>query len=148
MQFVGTQEYQLDDRNRVPIPPGYRAAFKDGGYIQGGTDAYLILHTPASFEQAAAVIEELPEETDEGEEARRDFYGSTWAIQPDAQGRVVMTREMLEHAALTREVIVVGTGRRMEIWDRANYASREEQRKASRRSAMNRRVATTGSEGA
>lgn len=148
LRFTGTVDYQLDDRNRVPIPPVFRAAFKDGGYVQAGTDAYLILHTEDSYAQAAEIIEALPEETDEGEEARRDFYASTWPIQPDGQGRVVMTKEMMAHAQLTREVTVAGVGRRMEIWDRARWEAREASRKATRKDSMNRRPGAGAGEGA
>ena len=143
MAFVGALDYQLDDRNRVPVPPAYRAAFKDGGYIQASTDTCLILHTNDSFAQAAERIEALPEETDDGEEARRDFYGSTWPVTPDGQGRVLMTKEMIEHAQLTKEVKVVGVGRRIEIWDRALWESREEQRRAVRKAALNGQLGAT-----
>jgi MraZ protein len=143
MAFVGAADYQLDDRNRVPVPPGYRSAFKDGGYIQASTDTCLILHTNESFAQAAERIEALPEETDEGEEARRDFYGSTWPVAPDGQGRVLLTKEMIEHARLGKEVKVVGVGRRLEVWDRALWEAREEQRKAVRKAALNGQLGAT-----
>jgi MraZ protein len=137
--FVGTFDYQLDDRNRIPIPPAYRAAFKDGGFLATGTDAYLVLHTPVSFEQAAAVFESLPEESDDGEDARRDFYANAFPVSPDGQGRVVLIERLIGHAGLKKEIRIVGVGRRMEIWDRETWEAREAQRKAVRKAAVNPR---------
>jgi MraZ protein len=137
MEFVGKFDYQLDDRNRVPIPPPYRAAFKDGGFVATGTGRHLVLHTPESFAQAAQVIEAQPEESDQGENVRRDFYANTWPIQPDGQGRVLLDKELILHAGLTKEIKIIGAGRRMEIWDRAAWDEAEPERKTARQAAVN-----------
>ncbi len=135
-QFVGTFDYVLDDRNRVPIPPAYRSAFDAGGYIATGTDPCLVIHTPESFERASKIIESLPEETKEGEDARRDFYGKVWLLQKDAQGRVTIREDLAKFAGLTRDVKVVGVGRRLEIWDSATFEAREKERQQARISAV------------
>lgn len=144
MRFVGTFDYVLDDRNRVPIPPAYRSAFDQGGYIATGTDPCLVLHTLESFARASEIIEAIPEETKEGEDARRDFYGKVWPLQKDAQGRVTIREDLARFAGLTKEVKVVGVGRRMEVWDAATYDSREPDRQEARVSAVQK---TQGQEG-
>jgi MraZ protein len=147
MRFVGKVDYQMDDRNRVPIPPMYRAAFKDGGYVGTGTGPFLILYTPESFEQTAAVLEALPPESDEGQDARRDFYANAWPIQPDGQGRVLLPPELIRHAGLGKVVKVVGTGTRMEIWDPATWDAGEPNRGVVRKAAFNAAPPTAKAEG-
>jgi DNA-binding transcriptional regulator/RsmH inhibitor MraZ len=71
MYFVGKYDYQMDDRNRVPIPPAYRAAFKEGGYVGQGTGAFLVLYTEGSLALAAEVVAGLPRESDFGVNVRR-----------------------------------------------------------------------------
>ncbi|MEX0781521.1 MAG: hypothetical protein WED87_07420 [Dehalococcoidia bacterium] len=137
MFFVGKYDYQMDDRNRVPIPPAYRAAFKEGGYVAQGTGSFLVLHTEESLESAAAVVELFPQESDFGENVRRDMFANAWPVTPDGQGRILLDRELVEHAGLRKEVKVVGTGRRMEIWDRASWEAGEDERKSARRQAVN-----------
>jgi MraZ protein len=137
MYFVGKYDYQMDDRNRIPIPPAYRAAFKDGAYVAQGTGAHLVLHTEESLAQAAEVVERIPQESDFGENVRRDLFANAWFVTPDGQGRILLDRELVEHAGLRKEVKVVGTGRRMEIWDRAAWEAGEAERKEARRDAMN-----------
>jgi MraZ protein len=137
MYFVGKYDYQMDDRNRIPIPPGYRAAFKDGVYVAQGTGSFLLLLTEEGLEKAAEVVEAFPQESDFGENVRRDLFANAFFVTPDGQGRIVLDRELVEHAGLRKEVKVVGTGRRMEIWDRASWEAGEAERKGARRDAMN-----------
>lgn len=137
--FVGQYDYQMDDRNRIPIPPAYRAAFKEGGYVAQGTGPFLVIHTEESLTKAAAVADEFPSESDFGEDVRRDLFSNAWPITPDGQGRITLDKKLIDHASLRKEVIVAGTGIRMEIWDRATWDAEEDRRKAARREAMNRR---------
>ncbi len=137
MYFVGKYDYQMDDRNRIPIPPAYRAAFKDGVYVAQGTGSFLLLLTEEGLEKAAEVVEAFPQESDYGENVRRDLFANAFFVTPDGQGRILLDRELVEHAGLKKEVKVVGTGRRMEVWERAAWEAGEEERKGARRDAMN-----------
>ncbi len=138
MFFVGQYQYQMDDRNRVPIPPAYRAAFKEQGYVAQGTGPFLIIHTEESLAKAFEVVDTLPSESDYGEDVRRDMFANAWPITPDGQGRITLDKKLIEHADLKKDVTVVGTGVRMEIWDRPAWEAREAARKAARHEAMNK----------
>jgi len=145
-RFVGTFDYQLDDRKRVPIPPAYRNVFEAGAFLSTGTDPCIIVHTSDSLDRAAQIIEAIPEDTKEGEDARRDFYGNVWPTPKDAQGRVTLRDDFIAHAGLKKDVVVVGTGRRMEIWDKAAFEARDPDRKEARRVATERRHTPIGQE--
>jgi MraZ protein len=145
--FVGSYDYQLDDRGRIPIPPVYRAAFKDGGFVATSPDGCLALHTPESFERTAAVLNTLPEESTDGEDARRDFFANAFQVQPDGQGRIALSDRLLNHAGLKKDVRVVGVGRRLEIWDRATWEAGDAQRQAVRKAAFNAKAGARDGEG-
>lgn len=147
MLFVGKVDYQLDDRKRIPIPPVYRGAFDAGGYMGMGADPCVVLYTTESFQKTAEIIEAIPAETIEGDDARRDFYGNTWIFQKDAQGRITLKDDYLEHAGISRDVLVVGVGDKLEVWDRAKYLAREAEQKENRRKATARRGASGEGEG-
>lgn len=141
MIFTGTFPYTLDDRNRIPIPANYRDAFTTGAQITTGGDApCLVLHTPESLEQAAALIEAIPPDTHLGEQARRDFYANMQPFKKDAQGRITLTPELMAYAGIKDKVLFVGTGRRLEIWDRATFEAGSEARQQARQAAMNARA--------
>lgn len=139
MFFVGKVDYQMDDRKRVPIPPVYRGAFDAGGYLSTGNDPCIVLHTLESFARTAEIIEEVPAETQEGDDARRAFYGNVWPVQKDGQGRITLRDDFLKHAGIDRDVLIVGVGQKLEIWDRATFLAREEEQAENRRRATARR---------
>ncbi|MBI5948043.1 MAG: cell division/cell wall cluster transcriptional repressor MraZ [Chloroflexi bacterium] len=140
MQFAGTYPYQMD-KNRVPIPPGFRGAFETGGAVSTGTEPCLVLRTPEAFEEEAAAVNALPD-NDDGDEARRDFFANSYPIQKDGQGRALLPLKLIDHAGLKKDVIVAGVGKQIEIWDRATWEVREEQRKAARRAIRNAQAAS------
>jgi len=144
MYFVGKTEYQVDDRKRIPIPPFYRGAFDAGGYLSLGLDPCIQLHTPESFAATAAIIEAIPAETREGDDARRDFFGNVRLAQRDAQGRITIQDDFLKYAGITRDVLVVGVGDKIEIWDRATYLGRQDEAAENRRKATARQQNAQG----
>ena len=135
MAFRGTFDYQLDDRNRVAIPPRYRDQFEAGAVLTTGLEPCIVMYTQDGFEQAAQTIEAIPEETAEGREARRDFYANAWDAQKDGQGRVLIGAKLLAHAAITKDVVVVGAGNALEIWDKETWENRDQTRATARRDA-------------
>jgi len=137
MYFVGKHDYAMD-RKRVPIPPPYRAAFAAGGFVTTGIGPFLVMHTAESWKHAAETIESVPLETEAGGHVHRDFFGNAAPIAPDGQGRVQLSDPLIEHAGLSHEVRVVGTGSRLEIWDKATFDERAPQSQATRRSTIGR----------
>lgn len=138
MIFVGQHPYQMDDRNRVPIPPAYRAAFKPG-YVAHGLEAFLVLHTEESLVKSAEAVDPDTSESEYGENVRRDLFANASQVMPDGQGRITLEKRLIDHARLSKDVMVVGTGIRMEIWDRGLWEAHEAERKEARREAMNKR---------
>src|SRR6516225_7293345 len=59
--------------------------------------------------------------TVEGRQMRRAFENFASLAEVDRQGRVGIPSHLMEHASLTRDVIVTGSGDRIEIWDRDVY---------------------------
>ncbi len=137
MAFRGNYEYQLDDRNRVAIPPRYREDFNAGAIITPGVERCLQLYTLDGYEQQAAVLEEVPFESEEGRKARRAFFGNAFDTQKDNQGRLLIPQPLIEYAGLGKDVVVVGTKECLEIWDRASWQEQQGDLAATRLSVLN-----------
>jgi len=52
----------------------------------------------------------------------RFFYGSSQDAELDAAGRIMVPGFLLEHASLAKEVMVVGAGERLELWDKGAWS--------------------------
>ena len=122
--FLGSVEYQMDDRNRVPMPPPYRAHFDAPAIMTTSRDQCVAVYTQASFDEAAKVVESIPEDTPEGRKRRRFFFGNAFSVAKDGQGRLLIPPKLIEHAGLRKDVVVVGLGRWFEIWDKQAYTER------------------------
>jgi MraZ protein len=137
MRFLGAYDYTLDDRGRVPMPPPFRPALKGNLYITAGTDECIHVYPEEEFERQAAIYDALPEGDQVVDNARRDFFGSFKIAELDGQGRINVPVELAERAgigrdATGRDVKVVGVSRRIEIWSKAVYDAREDERKRAR----------------
>lgn len=120
MSFIGTTAYLMDDRKRIPIPRGYRDQFEAPAVMTKGEEHCIVLYTSAGYEQAGAEVNRLGN-TPDGRDARRRFFGSAYRQPVDGQGRVQIDPDLITWAELSKEIIVVGAGDYMEIWNKAAW---------------------------
>jgi MraZ protein len=56
----------------------------------------------------------------------RFYQGNSFEIDLDASGRVTLPPPLLEHAAIEKEVVVVGVGDHLEVWGRERWRTEQE----------------------
>lgn len=85
----------------------------DGPYLEGGGQALL--------ERYQTLIEEM----DPYDEARiafeRAIFGAAKPLAFDSNGRVTLSKDLIEHAGLDGKATFVGLGSRFEIWSPDTY---------------------------
>ena len=57
----------------------------------------------------------------EATQASALFFGSIFSAEEDAQGRVVLPASLKRMAGITKDVVTLGRGRRLEIWSAERY---------------------------
>ncbi|WP_188943763.1 division/cell wall cluster transcriptional repressor MraZ [Nakamurella endophytica] len=130
-RFVGTYTPRLDDKGRVTLPAKYRDAFAPGVAVSRGQDHCLYVFTPDGFQRFAepAITASV---TDQGARAfQRYLLANTDEQRPDAQGRISIPARMREYAGLVKDVVILGVGDRMEIWDAQAWADYEAAQEAA-----------------
>jgi MraZ protein len=123
--FRGTFDHTLDAKNRLTVPARYRAALADGVVLAMPVDLKPCVGVwrPEDYETyTARALAELPPLSSRLTELERFFYGSSHDAELDAAGRIMVPSFLGEHASLTKEVVVVGAGDRMELWDRSAWS--------------------------
>jgi MraZ protein len=120
--FSGGHPRTLDDKFRVVLPAGvWRDHFAEGAKLTLWVGC-LALWTSRSY---LSITAELVDRERRGEVARgthRDFRQDTVDVSPDSQGRIVLPADLREAVGIGgkgAEVLLVGNGERVEIWDRA-----------------------------
>lgn len=139
MAFRGNFEYQLDDRNRVALPPKFREAFARGAVLVPGPDGCIEVYTSEGFEaEAANVVGRVPAYSAEGRQLRRAFFAASFDVPRDAQGRLLVPAKLLRQAGIERDVVVLGNDQRLEIWGREQWERQEDGLPAARAEALQR----------
>lgn len=119
VSFVDEYERQLDERGRIILPSKLRDDIKDTVYItQSTSEKCLHLYTEEEWEKVAQKVNQLPTATDRNAAAFvRLFFGKATAVSVDKQGRVPVSKRLIEYAGLSKDVVLVGANTRLEIWD-------------------------------
>lgn len=124
MAFRGTFDHTLDAKSRLTVPARYRAALADGVVLAMPVDQQPCVGVwrPEDYERyTSRALAELPPLSPRLAELERFFYGSSHDVELDAAGRVMVPGFLAEHAGLQKEVVVVGAGDRLELWNRARW---------------------------
>lgn len=117
MYFLGTFDYAMDERGRVPLPPRHREAFRSGIVLsQGSPDRCIRLYTLDQFQAQSAKVTSLSTMSLKGLDLRRMFFSKTYDTQLDPQSRVLVPSWMRDYANLSGKVYLVGAGEWLEIW--------------------------------
>lgn len=125
VHFRGTFDHTLDAKNRLTVPARYRAALSEGVVLAMPVDLKPCVGVwrPADYERyTERALAQLPPLSTRLAELERFFYGSSHDAELDAAGRIMVPSFLGEHAGLTREVVVVGAGDRLELWDGGAWA--------------------------
>ena len=121
--FTGSFDHSVDDKSRLVLPAPFRPRLTAGAYL-GPLDGYLGLWPDDA-------IEDVFRKWDDGvalgivsEEAAEAFVASTFPVQPDGQGRIVVHKSLRAFGDLAGPVVVVGARRRIAVWARDRWERR------------------------
>lgn len=119
--YIGQYIHSLDSKNRVFLPARFRSKNKSF-VITRGLENCLYLYDTFAWENVLQKLENLSlaDKIEERAFKRVLLSGAHEAI-PDAQGRILIPQPLKEHADIKSEIIIIGVGSRLEIWDHAQW---------------------------
>ncbi len=130
--FIGKERHAVDEKGRLMIPARFRrkfepvasvcagdavSAFVEGLYILKAPDRSLELYEPSVWAGMRKSISGLSDFNPEERLLKTLMYESLETVELDRQGRIALSREFLEHAGITRDVVIIGADTKMIIWD-------------------------------
>ncbi|MCC7364882.1 MAG: hypothetical protein IT303_10975 [Dehalococcoidia bacterium] len=133
MEFFGYQEYSMDDRNRVPIPPGYREAFGMKAMLVPGADRVVEIYTEEGWAKRAEPLQRLSMTNRDARRRVRAFYANSTPIAPDTQGRLTLPQRFVDYAGIEgdRKVVVLGNRTHLEVWAKSAWDAENEELEGS-----------------
>jgi len=117
--FYGEFDYKIDEKGRVPIPPKFRNALKDGIVLTPGPEKCITAYTPAEWKKVSDSLTGSSLTRSKMRRLSRAIFATAFSTKVDNQGRIAIPAPLREHAGIEDEVVVAGANTYMEIWNKA-----------------------------
>lgn len=124
--FQGTSAIALDAKGRITVPVRQRDAL-----MQACEGRLTLTRHPEGFlwmmprERWQTTREQLLRMTMDADPWRRVIVGSAADVEIDGAARLLIPPELRNAAGLTRDVLLIGNGHVLELWDAARLRAHE-----------------------
>lgn len=131
--LVGRHVNKIDSKGRVSVPKPFRAALARDRQM-GAADAFLGLYAFPSFkypaleacaedfmQRLAEGLEDMDVFSDDQDDLAAVILENARELPMDPEGRIVLPDELRDYANIKDEVLFVGRGPRMMIWEPNAY---------------------------
>ena len=121
--YFGETAINLDAKGRLAIPMRYRDSIQDAceGRLVLTYSAFdngaLYLYPEEFWEQVRDDVMKLSTFDSRHRSMQRKLVGSASAVEPDANGRIQLPQTLRQVAGLEKKVVLLGMGKRFEIWN-------------------------------
>ena len=123
--FTGEFECKMDAKGRLTLPSKVKSKLPEVSgnqlVLSLGLEPCLVLYPLVEYRKIYSRIASMNEFNEEYRRLQRNFFRRISEIDLDGSGRILIPKTMTKYANLEKEIILVGMGNRMEIWDTATY---------------------------
>jgi MraZ protein len=123
--FQGASSLNLDVKGRLSVPTRHRDALGAGSNqltITKHPHGCLMIFPRSAWEEFRDRIAAQPMAA---QWWKRIFLGNAMDVEMDGTGRVLVSPELRAGAGITRDVMLLGMGAYLELWDASTYAAQE-----------------------
>lgn len=119
--FMGEYNHTIDAKGRLIIPSKFREILGDTFVVTKGLDGCLFVYDNEEWKRFEEKLRALPITNKEARQFVRFFLAGATEAEVDKQGRILIPNVLREFAGLTKDVVLVGVGSRIEIWSRERF---------------------------
>lgn len=129
--FRGINGVAVDDKGRIAIPARYRDLIsEEAGNMLVVTidteDRCLLLYPHPQWEEIEEKLEALPSFHPASRRIQRLLIGHATELEMDRAGRILVPPLLREYAGLGEMVMLIGQGKKFEIWGESQWESARE----------------------
>ncbi len=129
--FRGLQAATLDDKGRMAIPKRFRETLQQ--VCQGEVvltvdihDACLLLYPMADWLAIEAKLMAMPNMDPATRRVQRLLLGHAVEMEMDNAGRILVPDLLRDYAQMTKEVMLVGQGNKIEFWSAETWQTQRQ----------------------
>ena len=119
--FSSEYECKLDAKGRLVLPAKIKAQLPESNgtelMLRRGFEPCLVLYPLLEYKKIYNKIAGLNEFNEEFRMLQRNFFRGNAQVDLDTMGRFLIPKPMIKYSQLEKQVIVVGMGNRVEIWN-------------------------------
>lgn len=119
--FIGEFQHNLDTKGRVIVPAKLRDELGSSFIIARGFDGCLDFWTLDAWERRHQQLLQMPQTKGDARKYIRALTAKATQVDVDKQGRVLVPGNLMEEAGLDKNVIIVGAGDHVELWDQQRW---------------------------
>ena len=112
--LYGEFQHNIDQKGRVTVPSKFREDLGEKFYVCRGLDKCLFVYSESEWQKLVSKVAEMPVGQAKG--IQRYLFAGAADVETDKQCRILLPQPLRDHAGLEKEVTVIGTGVRAEIW--------------------------------
>lgn len=126
--LIGVYQHRMDAKKRVPMPAKLRQQLGPKVVVTRGLEGCLFVYAMPVWEEFSAKVNALPMSQAKSRSFARLIFSGAMEVELDGLGRILIPDYLKKYANLEKEVIVAGSGNRLELWNKDKweaYESRE-----------------------
>ena len=129
--YVGEFRHNLDSKKRVTVPAMWRFGGddqKDQNYFLAfpHPDGYIRVYPPKKREELFAKLDQIRESDRKGQLLLRRLMGKACEFSCDSQGRITLPENLVKHANIKKQVVLVGTGLTFQLWNEESFNTQDD----------------------
>ncbi len=130
--FRGVNGVNIDSKGRAVMPTRYRDRLlhESRGCVVMTIDTderCLLMYPLAAWEEIESKLAALPSFNPAARRIQRLLIGHATEVELDNNGRILLPPLLREYAGLSKRIMLVGQGKKFEIWDDAHWQERRGQ---------------------
>jgi len=127
--YRGVNGVNIDVKGRMVMPTRYREKLLQhcGGNIVLTIDTEekcLLLYPLAAWEEIESKLAALPSFNPAARRIQRLLIGHATEVEMDSLGRLLLPTMLRDYAGLNKKVVLIGQGKKFELWDEAHWQTR------------------------
>ncbi len=123
--FRGVTQLNLDAKGRLAIPVKYRGELMSSCegrlIVTADPSRCLLIYPLPAWEPIEQKLNSLTSFEPRIRSLQRLLVGSASDVEMDAAGRILVSPSLRQFASLSKEVVLVGQGMKLELWDEKQW---------------------------
>jgi len=125
--YTGLFRHTLDDKGRLTIPSAWRYAHEEADTFLATPhpDGYIAVLPPSEVDKLHAKISEMKLSDAAAQAFAARFFSQTQSFSFDKAGRIGLSADLLGHAGIAKEAVLVGSLTKFNIYTPARWQQEE-----------------------